>query len=442
MSADVEASGRAVSTPEDVRASRRAVIASTVGTVIEWYDFGLYGIAAGLIFPTLFFPNSDPMVGVLNSFLVFGVGYVARPIGALVFGHYGDRLGRKGALLATVLMMGFGTFLVTFVPSYAHVGIWGAVCLCVLRFLQGLGVGGEWGGSVLVAMEWARPGRRGLFASWPQIGVPAGTLLANIVLALTSFATGSAFMDWGWRIPFALSAVMLVVGVYIRLGVSETPVFRRVVAERRVEKLPVLEALRKTWPQIILTSLLRMSELSTFIVFTVFVFTIGVQMLHYSRNFILVALLFGLAAECVVVPTSGALSDRFGRKFMFILGVALSGLSGFLYFAGFASGSPVIIFLVIVLTLIPHGLQYGPEAALISENFTPRLRYSGSSIGYQLASILGGGPTPFIATSLLIRDPSGYLVAGYLLLCAVISIGAAAFMREGRHLDVAAEYDA
>jgi MFS family permease len=442
MSADVEARGHVVSTPEDVRASRRAVIASTVGTVIEWYDFGLYGIAAGLIFPTLFFPNSDPMVGVLNSFLVFGVGYVARPIGALVFGHYGDRLGRKGALLATVLMMGFGTFLVTFVPSYAHVGIWGAVCLCVLRFLQGLGVGGEWGGSVLVAMEWARPGRRGLFASWPQIGVPAGTLLANIVLALTSLATGSAFMDWGWRIPFALSAVMLVVGVYIRLGVSETPVFRRVVAERRVEKLPVLEALRKTWPQIILTSLLRMSELSTFIVFTVFVFTIGVQMLHYSRNFILVALLVGLAAECVVVPISGALSDRFGRKFMFILGVALSGLSGFLYFAGFASGSPVIIFLVIVLTLIPHGLQYGPEAALISENFTPRLRYSGSSIGYQLASILGGGPTPFIATSLLIRDPSGYLVAGYLLLCAVISIGAAAFMREGRHLDVAAEYDA
>ncbi|MEJ1979136.1 MAG: MFS transporter [Acetobacteraceae bacterium] len=434
--------GSSVAPPEQVRSSRRAVIASTVGTVIEWYDFGLYGIAAGLIFPTLFFPNSDPMVGALNSFLVFGVGYIARPIGALVFGHYGDRLGRKGALLATVLMMGFGTFLVTFVPTYDHVGIWGAICLCVLRFLQGLGVGGEWGGSVLVAMEWARHGRRGLFASWPQIGVPAGTLLANIVLGLTSYATGSAFMSWGWRIPFALSAVMLIVGVYIRLGVSETPVFRKVIAERRVEKLPVLEALRRTWPQILLTSLLRMSELSTFIVFTVFVFTIGVQMLHFSRNFILIALLFGLAAECITVPISGALSDRFGRKFMFILGVALSGLSGFVYFAGFATGSPVVIFLVIVLTLIPHGLQYGPEAALISENFTPRLRYSGSSIGYQLASILGGGPTPFIATTLLIRDPSGYLVAGYLLLCSVISIAAAAFMREGRHLDVAVEYDA
>ncbi len=441
MSANVAASSQEIAAPDAERSRRRAVIASTVGTVIEWYDFGLYGICAGLIFPSMFFPNSDPMVGALNSFLVFGVGYIARPVGALVFGHYGDRLGRKGALLATVLMMGFGTFLVTFVPSYAHIGIWGAISLCILRFVQGLGVGGEWGGSVLVAMEWAGKGKRGLFASWPQIGVPAGTLLANIALALTSFATGDAFMQWGWRIPFALSGVMLIVAMYIRLGVTETPVFKKVVAERRVEKLPVVEALRRTWPQILLTSLLRMSELSTFIVFTVFVFTIGVQMLHFSRNFILVALLFGLAAECITVPIAGALADRFGRKFMFILGVALSGIFGFLYFAGFNSGSQVLIFAVIVLTLVLHGVQYGPEAALISENFTPRLRYSGASIGYQLASILGGGPTPFIATSLLIHDPSGYAVAGYLLVCALISIGAAAFMKEGKHLDIAAEYD-
>ena len=414
------------------RNGRRAVIASTIGTVIEWYDFSLYSISAALIFPSLFFPNSDPLVGSLNAFAVFAVGYIARPIGALIFGHYGDRLGRKAALVATVLLMGIGTFLVTLVPSYAHIGIWGAAILCVLRFLQGLGVGGEWAGSVLVAMEWARPGRSGRSASWPQIGVPAGSLLANIVLTLASFATGSAFMEWGWRLPFALSALMVVVGIYMRLGLAETPVFQRVIAERQVERMPVLAALRQSWRTILLTALLRMSELSTFIVFTVFVFTIGVQMLHFGRGFILVALLCGLAAECVTVPIAGALSDRFGRKFMFMLGVALSGVSGFVYYAGFATGSPVIVFLVIALTLIPHGLQYGPEAALISENFPPALRYSGASIGYQLASILGGGPTPFIATSLLIRDPSGMLVAVYLLVCALISLGAAAFMREGR----------
>ena len=371
---------------------------------------------------------------------MFAVGYIARPVGALVFGHFGDRLGRKGSLIATIMLMGVGTFMVALVPTYAQIGIWGAVILSVLRFLQGMGVGGEWGGAILVSMEWGHSRRRGLFASWPQIGVPLGVLMSNLLFGGASLATGSAFMTWGWRIPFAFSALLVVLGLYMRLGIDETPVFRKFAAAGQIHKLPVIEAIRRHYKEIILISLLRMSELSSFIIFTVFVFTIGVQVLHFSRNFILAALLVGLAVECLFVPLAGGLSDRYGRKTMFMIGVLGAGVYGFLYFGGFSTGSPLLVFVLIGLSLIPHGLQYGAEAALITENFSPSVRYSGSSIGYQLASILGGGPTPIIATALFIRDRSGFLIAVYLLACSVISIVATAFMKEGRHLDLSAEY--
>lgn len=416
---------------KDKRDRKRAVIASTIGAIIEWYDFGLYSIAAGLVFPSLFFPQSDALAGTINSFIVFAVGYIARPVGALIFGHFGDRLGRKGALVATILLMGFGTFLVALVPTYEHIGIWGAVILSVLRFLQGLGVGGEWSGAILLSMEWSKPKRRGLFASWPQIGVPMGALFSNLLFGGASLATGSAFMTWGWRIPFAFSAILVVLGLYMRLGLTETPVFREFADAGQVQKLPVIKAIRQHYKEIILITLLRMSELSSFIIFTVFVFTIGVQVLHFDRNFILAALLVGLAIECFCVPISGALADRFGRKLMFMVGVAGAGLFSFVYFAGFATASPSLVFLVIALSLIPHGLQYGAEAALITESFSANVRYSGSAVGYQLASILGGGPTPIIATLLFVRDRSGYLIAGYLVLCSIISIIAAAFMKDG-----------
>jgi MFS family permease len=418
----------------DEKHRRRAVVASTVGTVIEWYDFGLYAIAGGLIFPTLFFPKSDPVVGILSSFIVFAVGYIARPLGGVVFGHFGDRIGRKSALVATVMLMGVGTFLVALVPSYDEIGLWGAVILCLLRFLQGVGVGGEWSGSILVAMEWARPGKRGLFASWPQIGVPLGAVLSNLAMLAASFMTGDSFMSWGWRLPFAFSFVLVIIGLWIRVGVEETPAFQTVVREKAVQRAPVLEAFRTCWRTIILTMFLRMSELASFVVFSIFVFTFGVQMLHFSRNFILGAVLAGLTAECIAVPVSGALSDRFGRKRMFMIGVALSGLVGFLYYAGFATGSPVIVAAVIILSLIPHGIQYGPEGALIAESYPAHLRYSGSSMGYQLASILGAATAPFIATALMQRDPQGYLVACYLLVCALISLVAAAFLKEPTRL--------
>ena len=414
----------------DSRDRRRAVIASTIGTVIEWYDFGLYAIAAGLVFPQIYFPKSDPLVGVLSAFVVFAVGYIARPLGALIFGHYGDRIGRKSALVATVLLMGAGTFLVAFVPTYQQIGVWGAVILSVLRLVQGIGIGGEWSGSILVAMEWAKNEKRGLFASWPQIGVPMGTVLANLAVVGASLTTGASFVTWGWRVPFAISFVLVIVGLWIRLGLEETPVFQEMVEKRRVARRPIPEALRLCWQPILATVFLRLSELASFIVFAFMVFTIGVRMLHLSRDFILIAVMIGLCAECCVVPISGALSDRFGRKRVFMTGVALSGLMGFVYFAGFSTGEPAIIALVIVLSFIPHGMQYGPEGALIAETFPAPLRYSGSSIGYQLASIIGGGLAPFVTTGLLARDPQGYLVAVYLAACAAISLIAARFLKE------------
>src|SRR4051794_16794838 len=240
---------------------RRAVLAATIGTAIEWYDFFLYSTVTGLVFARLYFPHADPFVGTLEAFGVYAVGFLARPVGAAIFGHYGDRLGRKAALIATLLLMGTATFLVAFVPGYDRIGIWGAVLLTLLRFIQGIGVGGEWGGSVLLAMEWAQSNRhRGFIASWPQFGVPAGLFLANLAVLGTSAVSAEQFLMWGWRVPFLFSIVLVGLGLYIRLGIQETPVFARLVAERRIERAPVLEVLRRQRREIILTALCRMAE--------------------------------------------------------------------------------------------------------------------------------------------------------------------------------------
>src|SRR6478752_3090122 len=271
---------------------RRAVFASTVGTAIEWYDFFLYSTVTGLVFAPLYFPNADPLVGTLNAFGIYAVGFVARPIGAAIFGHYGDRLGRKSALIATLLLMGVATFLVALVPPYSRIGIWGAVLLTLLRFVQGIGVGGEWGGSVLLAMEWARTNRhRGFITSWPQFGVPAGLFLANLAVLAFSRMSGEQFLTWGWRLPFLFSIVLVALGLYIRLGIQETPVFARLVAERRIERQPVLEVIRRHPREIVLTALCRMAEQAPFYVFTAFVFAYGTGILHLDRNFLLIGVL-------------------------------------------------------------------------------------------------------------------------------------------------------
>jgi metabolite-proton symporter len=431
-----------LSAADHSRELRKAVIAATVGTTIEWYDFFIYGTAAGLVFSKLYFPNSDPTVGLLLSFATYGVGFVARPVGAAIFGHYGDRIGRKATLIATLMLMGIATFLIAFVPTYDSIGIWGGIILTVLRFIQGLGVGGEWGGSVLLSMEWSRSNHnRGLIASWPQFGVPSGLFLSSIVMLGAVTWSGDQFLNWGWRVPFFLSIILVAIGLWIRLGILETPVFQKLLNQKKIERTPILEVIKKQPKQIVLSALLRMAEQAPFYIFTAFVFAYGVGTLHMSRNFILSAVLVAACLSFVTIPLCGHISDRIGRKKMYLIGAATVGLFGFLYFGMLDTAVPSAIFLAIVLSLIPHDMQYGPQAALIAEAFTPRLRYSGASLGYQLASVFAGGPAPLIATALFATYHTGYAIAIYIAFCSVISLVAAAFMPDHTGKDVSQEYD-
>jgi MFS family permease len=370
---------------------RRAVVASTVGTAIEWYDFFLYSTAAGLVFPKLFFPNSDPWAGTLSSFAIYFVGFLARPVGAAIFGHYGDRIGRKATLIATLMLMGIATFLVAFTPTYASIGIWGAVILTVLRFIQGIGVGGEWGGATLVAMEWAKTNaHRGFITAWPQWGAPAGLFVANIAVLVFSAISGDHFLDWGWRVPFWISIVMVGIGLWIRLGILETPVFQRILDQQAMARAPVIEVLRLHPKEIILTALARMGQQAPFYIFVAFIFTYGTTVLHSSRDLLLTAVLVATAVSTVTMPLSGFISDCIGRKRLYLIGAVAMGIWAFVYFAMLNTMLPGWIFLAIVVSLIPHDMMYGPQAALIAECFSPRLRYTGASLGFHLASLIAG----------------------------------------------------
>src|ERR1700743_1604709 len=350
--AALDIDGKPLTADEHLIQLRRAVIASTIGTAIEWYDFFLYSTVTGLVFAKLFFPHSDPWVGTLEAFAIYAVGFIARPIGAAIFGHYGDRIGRKSTLIATLLLMGLATFAVALVPSYDSIGIWGAVILTVLRFIQGVGVGGEWGGSVLMSMEWARNDRsRGLVASWPQFGVPCGLFLANLVVLALSKMSAEQFLAWGWRIPFALSLVLVAVGLYIRLGIMETPVFAKLLAERRVERAPMLTVIRQYPKEILLSAFARMAEQAPFYIFTAFIFFYGTGTLHVSRDFLLTAVLVASVVSFVSIPLFGHISDRIGRKNMYLIGAAATGVFGFLYFAMINTGSLPILFSAILLSL-------------------------------------------------------------------------------------------
>jgi MFS family permease len=420
----------------------RAVIASTVGTAIEWYDFFLYSTVTGLVFAKEFFPKSEPLVGTLEAFLIYAVGFVARPVGALIFGHYGDRIGRKAALVATLLLMGIATVLVGFVPNYAHIGIWGAILLTILRFIQGVGVGGEWGGSVLLAMEWSKShGNRGFIASWPQFGVPSGLFLSNLAVLIFSQVSGDQFHVWGWRVPFFLSAILIVVGLWIRLGIFETPIFARLLAENKIEKAPVLEVIKRQPKSIILSALARLTEQTPFYIFTAFVFAYGVGYLKLGRDLLLYSVIGFSVVELFAIPVAGHLSDRIGRKRMYLIGACINFVVAFLFFGLLSTKNPALIVLGILLGAIAHSSVYGPQAALIAEQFTPRMRYSGASIGYQLASIIAGGPAPLIAAALLATYKSGTPIAIYVATCAVIGFLAALFMTEYSRKDISGEYE-
>ncbi|HEY1411103.1 MAG TPA: MFS transporter [Rhodopila sp.] len=420
---------------------RRAVLASTIGTTIEWYDFLLYGTMAALVFGKLFFPKSTPMIGVLESFGVFFVGFVGRPIGAAIFGHWGDRIGRKATLIVTLLVTGIATVAVGCVPSYASIGVWGAVLMTVIRLVQGIGVGGEWGGSVLMAMEWAHTDKnRGFLSSWPQFGAPAGLFLANVAVLAFSWLSGDQFFVWGWRIPFLLSAVMVVVGLWIRLGIMETPVFQKVIDEERIERAPVWEVLKRQPKQVLLTALLRMPEQAPGYIVGAWIFSYGTLVLGFSRNFLLVAVITQTVLGFMWVTVAGHLSDRIGRKNMYMLGALFMGVFGFVYIALLNTQIPWVVFLAVAFSLVPVMTQYGPEAALIAESFTPRLRYSGCSLGYQLASIIAGGPSPFIATWLFATYHSAWPIAIYIAICAIIGICATAMLTDYTNKAIATEY--
>ena len=427
--ATISASG--LSDAEHARQLRRAVVAGTVGTIIEAYDFLLYVQVAPLVFASLYFPSSDRLVGTLQAFAIYAVGFVARPVGAALFGHYGDRIGRKVTLITTLLLTGLSTFAVGFVPGYASIGIWGAVILTVVRFIQGMGIGGEWGGATLIAMEWAKTNsHRGFITSWPQWGGPAGLFLANLMVLLFSWISGDQFLTWGWRVPFWLSIIMVGIGLYIRLGILETPIFRRLVEEKRVARTPVLEVLRQRPRLIALTAFCRMAEQGPFYIFAAFIFTYGTTALHATRNLLLAAVMVATMLSAVTTPLCGHLSDRIGRKRMYLIGAVTMGIFGFVYFALLNTAIPAVIFIAIILSFFPHDLMYGPQAALIAESFTPRLRYSGASIGYQLASIITGGPAPLIAAALYASFGSLWPIAIFISLCALISMIATAKLKD------------
>jgi metabolite-proton symporter len=401
----------------------RAVAASAVGTTIEWYDFFLYGVAAATVFPQKFFPGSDPFIGQLLSFSTFFVGFVARPMGAALFGHFGDRIGRKALLIITMMMMGIATVGIGLVPSYEVIGVWGAVLLVVGRILQGLSVGGEWSGSVLMAGEWAEPKHRGFTTSFAQFGAPAGMVLANGALALMTLVTTEAqFVEWGWRIPFLASIVLVFVGLYIRIGVLETPVFSTLKARGAVRKAPLIEVVRQNWREIVLTALLRTGQQVEFYIFTTYIITYATQQLEIGRGTILNFVMLQALLSLPVVVFMGHLSDRFGRRRITAIGCAIMLVYPFVYFGLLDTRSIGLVFLAVCIALPLHDMQYGPQAAFIAESFPGSLRYSGSSLGYQLASITAGGPAPLIAVLLYQQFGTSMAVAVYMAVCSLVSL--------------------
>lgn len=417
----------------------RVVGASLIGTTVEWYDFFLYGVAASVVFGELFFPKGEELTGTLLSFATFAVGFFARPIGGVVFGHFGDRLGRKNLLVLSLLMMGLATFAIGLLPTYAQVGALAPVLLTVLRLIQGFALGGEWGGAVLIVSEHGDPARRGFWSSWPQAGAPAGQLIANGVLAgLAAFQSDEDFNSWGWRIPFLLSAVLVLVGLWVRLRIEESPLFRQARTKQEpTDKLPFVEVITK-YPREVLTAMgARMAENVSYYIFTIVIATYAKEHLKLDKSFALNAVLIGAAIHFCAIPMWGALSDRVGRKPVYLLGAIGVGIWAFVFIALVDTKNFALAALAVTVGLILHGAMYGPQASFFTELFGTRVRYSGVSVGYQLASIIAGGLAPFIAVALLKAYDSGYAISIYVAVCSVISIIAVTSYGETRQRDLA-----
>ncbi|MEU7878760.1 MFS transporter [Microbispora bryophytorum] len=418
----------------------KVVGASLIGTTIEWYDFFLYGSAAALVFNKLFFPTEDELTGTLLAFLTYAVGFVARPLGGLVFGHYGDRLGRKRLLVVSLLMMGGATFLIGLLPTYAALGAGAPLLLTVLRLVQGFALGGEWGGAVLLVSEHGDPRHRGFWASWPQAGAPGGNLIATGVLALlAAVQPDDAFLAWGWRIAFLLSGVLVLIGLWIRLTVAESPLFQEALERQEpAPKAPITGVLRHHWRDVLVAMGARMAENVSYYVITAFVLVYGTTAAGLPKGTVLNAVLIGSAFHFVTIPLWGALSDRIGRRPVYLLGAAGVGLWAFAFFPLIDTGSFALVTVAVTVGLLLHGAMYGPQAAFFSELFATRMRYSGVSIGYQLASIAAGGVAPLIAVALLDAYGSSVPISVYVVAAAILTVIALIASRETRDRDLSA----
>ncbi|MFI8320102.1 MFS transporter [Streptomyces sp. NPDC085529] len=422
----------------------RIVGASLIGTTIEWYDFFLYGSAAALVFNTLFFPSADPLVGTLIAFVTYAIGFAARPLGGIVFGHFGDKIGRKKLLVLSLLMMGGATFAMGLLPTYEAIGVWAPILLTVLRLVQGFALGGEWGGAVLIVSEHGGEKHRGFWASWPQAGAPGGNLLATGVLSLlAAVQSDAAFQSWGWRIPFLLSGLLVMIGLWIRVSVSESPVFLEAQAKAEAaaaagakEEAPVVEVFKRSWRDVLSAIGTRFGENISYYILTSFLLVYVTTHLGLSKSTALNAVLIGSAVHFVTIPMWGALSDRIGRRPVTLIGSVGMAVWAFVFFGLVDSKSFVVITLAVTAGLLLHGAMYGPQAAFISEMFDTKVRYSGASMGSQLASILAGALAPIIAVELLKDYGSSTPISVYLCAAAVVTTITVAVTREtlGRDL--------
>ena len=424
------------------QSAKKVAFASFIGTTIEWYDFFLYGTAAALVFGDLFFPDAEPLVGTLLAFSTYAVGFAARPIGGIVFGHFGDRVGRKSMLVTSLMIMGVATFLIGCLPTHSAIGILAPILLVVMRFAQGIGVGGEWGGAVLMSVEHAPKGRRGFYGAWPQMGVPAGLLISTSVFAIVQGLTNeAAFLSWGWRVPFLASAILVIVGLIIRLKLMESPAFERVKETETQAPKPIVDVIRK-YPRNVLVAMgMRVAENGCFYILTVFVLAYGEDELGLEKNTMLTGVIVAAAIGLFTVPLFGMLSDRIGRKPVYMAGALVTTLWAFPLFGLLDTKSPALIILAIVIGVnIGHDLMYGPQAAYFAEMFGTRVRYSGASLGYQLASVFAGGFAPLIATALLAAGGAS-LVALYMTGLGLITVVATWFARETYRSDIDSDDD-
>ena len=423
------------------RSLRRVMLASAVGSALEWYDFFLYGTASALVFSELFFPKLDPAMGTLAAFATFGVGFFARPFGGLVFGHLGDKIGRKPVLVFTLLLVGGGTFLIGLLPTYDSIGNWAPILLVVLRLVQGFGAGAEYGGAVILAVEYAPPGKRGLYGSFAPVGVTIGILLAQAVFAIFSSMPKEDFLSWGWRVPFLLSIFVIALGIYIRAKVMETPVFTQAVEKRKVLRAPVKEAIKRHPREFFVVVGARLAENGLGYLFPVFTLSYMTKQLHLPKNMVLTGLVIASFVQIFAVIGFSALSDKIGRRPVYMGAAIFSALFAFPFFMLVNTQStPLIWFALIMAISIGVGGMFGPQAAYFAELFGPRIRYSGFAFARELGSILAGGPAPFVAGLLLLwAGGAPWGVAGYMVVLSLLTAIAVYFGPETYRSDISAD---